>query len=215
MKSKHLFGLFMAGSIALSAVAFAQDKKEDKKPAEGGASGGPDAAMMEAMMKAAKTGEAHARLKALEGKWTFVTKWRMGPEDAWQESTGNAEYKWILGGRLLVQEVKANPSPEDAMMGGPFEGFGLTGYDNVSKEYYNTWNDNMGTGMMSSKGKIDESGKVITYMGSYNDPMTGKEKKVKSVTRMVSADKVVFEMYESPPGGKEYMSLEVTYTRKN
>jgi len=38
-------------------------------------------------------------------------------------------------------------------MGMPFEGMGLDGYDNASKEYISIWIDNMGTGIMYMKGK--------------------------------------------------------------
>jgi len=213
---KILGVLFCTGALGLGGVVFAQTK-DDKKPADakGGAQPGGDemAKMMELMKKAATPGEFHNHLKPLVGKWTFTTKYRMSPDGPWEQSTGNAVYKWILGGRILVHEVKANPSPDDAMMGGPFEGFGLTGYDNVSKKYFNVWLDNMGTGMMSSTGSCDSSGKTITYMGDYNDPMTGKVKTVKSILKIAGDDKVVFEMYDKGPDGKEYASLEVSYVR--
>jgi hypothetical protein len=170
-------------------------------------------AMMEKMMKAGTPGEAHAKLKPLTGKWTYVTKWRMSPDQPWEESTGKAENKWILGNRILVQEAKNNPGPSDAMMGGPFEGYGMTGYDNVSKKYYNIWSDNMSTGIMISEGTADGSGKVFTYESEYNCPLIGKEKEVKAVTKIDGDDKFVFQMFDKTPEGKEFESLNVTYTR--
>ena len=235
--------VFCAGCAILSSQAWAQAKEEKKtepakpaaaqppaakpadkpagdkpaaKPADKpgvGATGGmpPE---MEAMMKAAQPGEFHAKLKPLAGKWTFTTKFRMSPDQPWEESTGKGEKKWAMGGRYLFEEVKANPSEKDAEMGGPFEGFGIIGYDNVSKKYFNVWADNMGTGIMTSTGTIDSSGKTITYTGEYNCPMIGREKTVKSIQKIVGDDKVVFEMYDKGPDGKEFMNLEVTYTRQ-
>ncbi len=207
MRGEFLGVLVLVFLLGSGSVVFGQTK-DDAQP------GADDMAkMMEAMQKAATPGEFHDNLKPLAGKWTFTTRYRMSADGPWEQSTGSAVYKWILGGRILVQEVKANPSPEDAMMGGPFEGYGMTGYDNVSKKYFNVWCDNMGTGMMSSTGTCDSSGKTITYMGEFNDPMSGKVKRIKSVLKIVGDDKVVYEMYEKTPDGKEYMSLEVTYTR--
>src|SRR5262249_41716360 len=147
------------------------------------------------MMEGAKPGEFHAKLKPMAGKWTTTSKFRMSSEMPWQESTGKAEFKWILGGRYLVQEYKANPGPTDAMMGGPFEGHGMTGYDNVDKKYHNIWTDNMGTGMMVSTGTADGSGQTFTYNGEYNCPIEGKAKSAKSVMKMEGDDKMKFEMY--------------------
>ena len=130
-----------------------------------------------------------------------------------EESTGKAEFKWILGNRIMVQEAKNNPGPQDAMMGGPFEGYGMMGYDNVSKKYYGTWADNMGTGIMTSEGTADASGKVFTYESEYNCPIIGKEKDVKTVTKFDGDDKMVYQMFDKAPDGKEFQSLEVSYTR--
>ena len=207
MRGGFLGVLVLASLLGSGSAVFGQTK-EDGQP-----SSDEMAKMMEVAQKAATPGEFHEHLKPLAGKWTFTTRYRMSADGPWEQSTGSAVYKWILGGRILVQEVKANPSPADAMMGGPFEGYGITGYDNVSKKYFNVWCDNMGTGMMSSTGTCDGSGKIISYMGEYNDPMTGQPKTVKSVLKIVGDDKSVYEMYEKSPDGKEYMSVEVTYVR--
>jgi len=191
--------------------------KPGDKPTAGADKGGaqPSAEDMAKMMQMGMPGEFHAKLKPLAGKWTYITKWRMSPEQPWEGSTGKAEYKWILGGRILVLEIKGNPGPNDAMMGGPFDGFGLTGYDNLTKKYYNVWGDNMGTGIMTSTGTCDGSGKSFTYMSDeYTCPMTGQKKTTKSVLKIAGDDKIVFEMYDKGADGKEYMNLEVSYARQ-
>lgn len=199
------------------------ESKPAAKPADSAkpgaaAAGQPSAeemAMMETMIKAGTPGEHHAKLKPMAGKWTYVTKWRMSPEQPWSESPGKAEYRWMLGERVMVHEAKNDPGdPMEAMFGGPFQGFGLTGYDNVAKKYWNIWTDSMSTGMMVSYGTADASGKTLTFTGEYHDPMTGKTKAVKTVTKIVGDDKVVFEMHDKLPDGKEFQNLEVTYTRQ-
>ncbi len=229
MKARNLlFALGFAGASALTVYAQAKD---EKKPADKPASAQPAkpgdksasqpseaemAKMMESWKKAATPGANHAKLEPLVGKWTFVTKARMAPDQPWEETPGKAEFKWTLGKRQLIQEVKANPGPKDAMMGAPFEGFGMTGYDNTTQKYYNVWTDNMGTGIMHSTGSADSSGKTFTYASpeGYICPMTGEKKTPKSVLKIAGDDKLVFEMYDKGPDGKEYMNLEVTYTRQ-
>lgn len=223
----RVFGvLFCAGFLIGSVGVFAQEKKPGDKPADtksaapadkkpaaaAGAAGHPSPEDMAKMMQLAAPGPEHAKLKQLTGKWTFVTKHRMSPDQPWEEAPGKAEYKWILGGRVLTHEVKSDPNPKDPIMGG-FEGFGLTGYDNMTKKYWNTWADNMGTAVMLSTGTADSSGKTFTYSGEYDCPMTGQRKTAKSVLKIAGDDKVVFEMYDKDPAGKEYMMLEVTYAR--
>ena len=231
----RLFGSFVCVAALLGCgVALAQDKKPAEKPAaekpaakpadvkaadpkagakagEKAVAGMPSPEEMKKWMEAATPGEAHAKLKPMAGKWTFVTKWRMAADQPWSESTGKAEFKWIMGDRFLVQDIKGNPDP--SMGGMSFEGHGMMGYDNVSKKYYSTWADNMGTGIMTSTGTIDGSGKTITYSGEYNDPMTGQNKTAKSVTKIEGDDKFVFQMFDKAPDGKEFSNLEVTYTR--
>lgn len=220
--------LFSCLVFAFASVALAQDKptvrptlkpSENVKqgPGEKASTGAPSeedmAKMMEVWKNAAKPGEFHAKLKPLAGTWSLVSKARMSPDQPWDETTGTAEYRWILGDRVIAQQIKANPGPMDKMMGYSFEGFGLTGYDNVTKKYWNTWNDNMGTGVMTSTGTVDGSGKIFTFTGSYEDPIRGKVTP-KSVLKILGDDKLVFEMYDTGPDGKEFMGLEVTYIRK-
>ena len=80
------------------------------------------AAMMEAMMKYGTPGEHHQHLKPLAGTWKFSSRFRQDPEKPWNESTGEAKFEWILGGRFLQQKITTPPSDAMPMT---FEGFGL------------------------------------------------------------------------------------------
>ena len=95
-----------------------------------------------------------------------------------------------------------------------FEGSGIAGCDNIKKEYTSVWVDNMSTMIMATEGTCDESGKVLTYSGEYPDPITDKTVKTKSVLRIVNHDRHVVEMYQQDPDGKEFKSMEITYTRR-
>jgi hypothetical protein len=114
----------------------------------------------------------------------------------------------ILGGRFLQEEFQGE------MMGKKFNGMGLTGYDKFNNKYVSFWIDDMGTGMFTTEGTADENGKVLTFTGKMDDPMTGeKGKSMKLITRIVSPDKHIFEMHDLSLGEKS-KTMEITYTRK-
>ena len=166
-------------------------------------------AMMEKMTKAATPGPQHAAMKKWAGDWECVAKFQMDPSQAWQEARTTATITSLMDGRY-VQEVASGE-----MMGMPFSGMGLYGYDNVIGKYVSTWIDNMGTGIMKSEGTADAGGKVIRWSGSMSDPVTGKPSKARMVTTMIDDDHHTFDMYSVPPGAKKEMkTMTIEYSRK-
>jgi hypothetical protein len=159
-----------------------------------------------AYMAAAAPGPQHAAMAAMAGSYRAEVKTWMDPTADPVVSSGKTEFKMILGGRYLVQHYAGS------MMGQQFEGLGLTAYDNLGKQYVSTWVDNMGTGIMVTKGNYDASGKVLTTMGEVIDAATGAPVTVKSVSTTVSEDEHRFEMFIIQ-GDQEIKSLDITYTR--
>ena len=165
--------------------------------------------MMEKMAKAATPGPQHQMLAKMAGDWNATVKYQMDPSQPWQEEHSTSTVTSLMDGRYS-QEVTSG-----SMMGQPFSGMGITGYDNVTGKFISTWIDNMGTGMLSSTGTIDKSGKVINWVGSMSDPVTGKPTKERMVTTFADDDHHTFEMYGTPPGGKKEMKMMVIeYSRK-
>ena len=99
------------------------------------------------------------------------------------------------------------------MMGMPFTGHGMHGYDNVTGKYWSTWNDSMSTGVMVSEGTCDAK-EACTFTGSWNDPMTKTLVTSRMMSRWTSPTTEVFEMYGPGPDGKEFKMMEITYTKK-
>jgi hypothetical protein len=50
--------------------------------------------------------------------------------------------------------------------------------------------------------------------GTMDDVFTGKPTKLRTVTRIVDANKHVMEMFGPDPAGKEFKMMEIVYTRK-
>jgi Protein of unknown function (DUF1579) len=113
-------------------------------------------AMMEAWEKAAKPGPQHQWLARKAGRWEFAGKFWMDPTKPPTESVGTVERGLMLGGRVLAEKVRSTYIDK------PFEGYGLTGYDNVSKDFWGTWNDNMGTGIMLRHRPVRQQGRLPT-----------------------------------------------------
>jgi hypothetical protein len=209
----------LAALVAAPALTAYADEPPAAKPAAAAGTAAPPAGaaptaeeqkMMAAMMKAGTPGKPHQELAKQAGNWDLAVKAWMKPGAPPQESKGTAERTMILGGRVLTEKVNGDP------MGGmgPFEGFGLSGYDNVSGKYWGTWTDNMGTGVMMSTGTCSEKTSTCTFKGSYVDAVTKKTKHNRMVDHWDGADKSVVTFYETGKNGKEAKTLEITYTRK-
>ncbi len=203
MKKLVLFALAFCFSLSL---AVAQEQE--------GPSQEEQAAMMEEMMKKwqelAAPGEAHKRLDVLVGSWDVETKLWMGGEGTGeaQTSMGTAEYKWILGGRYLRQDYTGE------MMGIPFNGIALTGYDNYAKKYVGMWIDDMSTMISTMHGSTGRTGDVLVMYGTMHEWTTGELDKVaKYVLRIVDKDKHIFEIHDEWIVDNTKV-IEMTYTRK-
>ena len=164
--------------------------------------------MMQKYMQAATPGPEHQKLAKLAGKWKLqVTSW-FAPGAPPQKSDGTAEFKTILGGRYVQQEVKGE------MGGQPFEGMGIMGFDNVTKERFATWTDSMSTGLMVMRGKCPADAKKCTTKGRMSDAVAGKEVPFSETTTMTDDDHFKFELRGPGPDGKQFKMLEIVYTRR-
>jgi hypothetical protein len=145
----------------------------------------------------------------MEGNWDAEVKyWMGGPGAPPTVSKGKATMKMILGGRFLQQDYSGN------MMNMPFTGLGITGYDNMNKKYVSFWIDNMGTGMSTTDGAMDQAGKVLTTYGKMDDPGTGERgKNMKNVTRIVDKNRLVFEVHDLALGEPNTKVMEIVFTR--
>jgi len=99
------------------------------------------------------------------------------------------------------------------MMGMPFEGRSLVGYDNLRKVFQSTWVDNMGTGIMVMEGKYNESTKTINFKGTMVDAMTGKMENVRESFKIIDDKTQMMEMWMTKDG-KEFKNMEIKFMKK-
>jgi hypothetical protein len=162
-------------------------------------------AMMEAWQKAMTPGEPHEHLAEAAGTWKLTMKMWMDPAGEPEINEGTAEREMILGGRYLQEVVTGT------VMGMPFEGHSLTGYDNTTGQYWGTWVDNLSTGLMTMKGERD--GDRFIWHAEATDPMTGGTAEMKIVITSESPDREVSEFFEKR-GDEEVKTMEIVYERQ-
>jgi hypothetical protein len=200
-----IFGtmLFVLALVSVN-VSFGQTKKKvsAKMPSE--------EEMMKRWQEFMTPGPEHKMLEESIGTWDADVKiWMKGPEGEPVVSKGTSEQKMILGGRYLQQDFTGE------MMGQPFTGTGITGFDKFNKKYVGVWVDNMGTAISTMNGSADKGGQSVTMWGMMDEPATGaKNKKVKYVTRFIDKDTQVFETYDVSSYGDKKPTMEITYKRR-
>lgn len=147
-------------------------------------------AMMEAYMEAGTPGEQHAELAESAGEYKATVKSYLGgPEPMVSEAISTREM--ILGGRVLHETFRGD------MMGQPFVGHSMVGYDNVRQMYWSTWVDSMSTTIMTSWGTWDDEKQALVMEGSYSDPLSGGPKPVKTILRYPEPGVETLEMWEA------------------
>jgi hypothetical protein len=112
-----------------------------------------------------------------------------------------------MDGRYLEQTAQAS------FEGTPFQGFGLSGFDNLEHVYVSTWIDNMGTGFVNAKGTYAPETRTFRYTSETPDLMSGKYVKSRSVETFVDDDHMTVQFFAPGPDGKEIESMELLFTR--
>lgn len=166
-----------------------------------------DPAQMEKLMaEFGRLGPQHERLKAMAGTYDCICRNYEGDPNQPVEWKATAVFKPLFGGRYIQQEFSGE------MPGAiPYQGQGLTGYDNAKQMYVGTWVDSMGTGILHTEGTFDEATHTATEHGKCSSPLG--EMQFKMVTTMKSADGFLFTMSMVTPAGEQKM-MEIDYVRR-
>lgn len=193
-------------AVALIPLVCASGVFAAKKADKAGRAGMTPEEMAAAWEKIATPSESHKLLDAMAGNFTAVVKYWIAPDQPPVESKATSQNEMILGGRYLKQSYKGD------FRGKPIEGMGIIGYDNVRKKYTAMWVDTSGTDMLLTEGDADAAKKTIKAQGTFKDSLTGKQGKLRTVTELVDASTIKYELYKTR-SGKETKVLEVTYSK--
>jgi hypothetical protein len=149
----------------------------------------------------------HRQLAYFVGDWKTKTTVWMDPKAPPQESRGTSHGEATFGGRYIETKFDGD------MMGQPFSGRGVMGYDNLDGKFFSTWYDSMSTGFFLAYGSYDKASNSYTYHGSMDDPMAPKTSvPVRAVVHIVDPSHYTFDWYETR-GGKESRTMQIEYSK--
>ncbi len=228
---KILIACGMAGLlITASGNSFSQTKQKSKTPVKKASEqlenkadkaekvANPDKAekkempsqeeMMKAWMEFSTPTDMHKWMEEMNGTWEgMVLTWMDPAAPPSKEKATNIQTS-AMGGRYFIGNFSSN------MMGMPFEGMSVMGYDNGRKVFVSTWIDNMGTGLIKMEGSFDQENKVLKLKGKQTDPVTHKETDIREEMKILDGDSYIMTMYGTGLDGKEMKFMEGTFTRK-
>ena len=153
-------------------------------------------------------GDVHKMIASADGEWTVkILMWMDPTATTPSETVSTTTNEMIMGGRYQLSKTKGT------MMGMPFEGMSLLGYDNTKKVFTSTWVDNFGTGTMTLEGVWNDATKSIELKGKSFDPITSKDASIREIIKFTDNDHQEMQMFETK-SGSEKKTMEIKMTRK-
>ena len=203
----------IALAVVVGSIAIAAD---DARPAAAGAKQemklppGWTEEEVKSCMAACTPGKMHEHLARGVGTWQGKSTMWMYPSAEPATSDCTSTVTPMMDGRFIKVEYAGE------MPGmGPYNGFGIFGFDNVSQKFVSTWIDTCGTGMGNGTGELSADGKTLTITRTYNCPLSKKPVSMKEVETITGQNTKTLEITGSDPkSGKEFKMLSVEFTRK-
>jgi Protein of unknown function (DUF1579) len=166
-------------------------------------------------------GPGHAALEPLVGTWRvqmsiYATFGRSPDDPAIVSDDLTCKRQWVAEGRYLEDLT------EGTAAGGLYWRKGWLGYSNMDRRYEWVTIDAVNTTMMSyvsaagsgDKMPISMTG-VFTDQGVAGEQNVGKSVGMRTVIKIESIDRHVFELYFTPPAKREVLATRQIYTRAN
>jgi hypothetical protein len=194
---------FLAGAAATTMLG-ASVLSQPADPADGGMPA-MDPAAMERWATVSTPGEQHAELASSAGRWNVTSKFWMDPAGEPETSQLQSVITQELGGRFVSERMSGE------VMGMPYEGFGVFGYDNHKEKWTSIWMDNMGTAMVYAEGDETAEG-TIELFGEMYDPMLDKTHEFKIVLSEDGPNVHQMAMF-AKHDGEWTKGMEMTYRR--
>ncbi len=166
------------------------------------------AAMMAKAQEFTQPGEKHKLLERFLGVWDTEFK-ITAPGMDMPPTQGVATITWLFPGRWLQSHG------EGSFMGMAVKSLYLLGYDNFKQSYVSMNIGTIDTAMLTAEGDLDPNGKALVSYGTLDEYLTGEhDKMVKTIWRFISADEMLFEIYDLPIGENNNQVIEMRYKRR-
>lgn len=195
-------------------AAFALFNSQQDKPKPGGAppAGGqqkpaaPPAGGAGQAMAPPTPGPEHKMLQKYVGTWECDVESSFIP-GAPEKTKAKNVCREACGGFWFVSDF------EGTLMGGPFTGHGVAGYDAAQKKYVESWFDSTGPSGATAEGQFDAKTNTMNWnmqMREMDNSIShGRETDV-----WKDADTHEWTLFAKGPDGKEAQMLKITYHRK-
>jgi len=148
----------------------------------------------------------HKLLEKYVGTWDAEMKAPAAPGQPPQVTKGKSTSRLIGDGLWLVTDF------EGSMMGAPFIGHEVMGYDNHAKQYILNWVDTSSTAMFAGEMQYDEKSHTLTGTIHGHDE-AGVEMKWRATDEWKGDDTRVYAMHMKMGNGPEQEMLSITYKR--
>lgn len=156
-------------------------------------------------------GPNHTRLDPLAGRWRVSGRVLADPDGSLADDAAPlvamCEATWILGGRFLESRYVG------ACLDEPFEGLGLTGFDEHRRRYVSTWVSSTDTELAVHDGEWDDARAALVMTGLMHDPRGGGRVRTTEVTRILGNREQRFEKRLHTREGEEIVIAELVFER--
>lgn len=191
------------------------------QPGEGAPAVAAQSQQPPAMVRNGLPGEMHKRLDALVGEWDVTMSFYIagGTADKPLVASGlTCRREWIAetGNRHLRDVTQGK------VAGNPYYRLGILSYSTMDRRY--EWNtvDALNANMMTykgAKGGASLTGDIVmtgefTNQGVLGEAYAGKTVGQRTVIKIESRDRHVFDLYLTPPGEPERLATRGVYTRR-
>jgi hypothetical protein len=150
----------------------------------------------------------HQRLAAWAGTWDTKDKARPQPEAPFSESNGMHTVRLEMNGTWLVSDLLTT------LFGVPYKAHMQIGFDPRQRKYVGTLIQSVTPELTLMEGTHDEKSKVLTMTYDAPDPASGTTQKLRATWEITGEKTAVMRLYQTAPGGKEFVFLEKAYTKR-
>jgi hypothetical protein len=202
-----VLALLLGGGVALATSAQQDKPKPGGAPPKGGQEkpAQPPAGGAGQMMVPAP-GPEHKLLEKYVGTWDCDLESSFIPGKPEKTKATNVCRK-TCGGFWFVSDF------DGTLMGGPFSGHGVSGYDTAQKKFVDNWFDSTTASGATAVGTFDEKTNTFNWDMQMRE-MDGSMSHGRETDVWKDADTHEWTLFAKGPDGKEGQMLKITYHRK-
>lgn len=145
-------------------------------------------------------------LKKYVGTWNAEVEMSAAAGQPATKEAGQDIVRAVAGGTWISSDF------ETKLMGAPFQGHEILGWDGVQKKYVFSWVDSMGAGITSGEGTFDAATKTFKFT-VHGYGMDGKPQTWHQVDMWKDDNTREWQMFEPGPDGKEVLGITIHYKR--